>query len=124
MPNVNGAGPVDIGAYEIQLPKVINVLLDDVDPMTHTSLWAAGTISYAKLVALGRRLPDLPCRDKYHQDRVQRGVNDARHECVYAVWHAGERLKYPNYDLLRFQLRRRRTYCDAHVFSTARRRPL
>ncbi len=55
---VNGGfpAPVDIGAYEIQLPKVIDVILDDIDPSTNTSLWGLGQISYAKLETLHQQL--------------------------------------------------------------------
>jgi hypothetical protein len=49
----SGQGPVDIGAYEISLPKVIDVRLDNPD-------WEREAFSYAELVAAGRQLRPIP----------------------------------------------------------------
>lgn len=55
--------PIDIGAYEMQMPKVIDVILDDEvlngTTMMYEGQWGAGPISYAKLVALGQQLAPI-----------------------------------------------------------------
>jgi hypothetical protein len=56
---VPGAGPVDIGAYEIGLPKVIDVLIDGVTWNNTSQEWTRAPYSFADLVPLGKQLAPI-----------------------------------------------------------------